>query len=232
MSSSDFSEDKKLVAALEVVSMMSKIMEDKLTGPNYSDWSKTIRLYLRSIRMANHLDKDPPADDSKDRWLEADARLFLQIRNSIDGKVPTLINHCEYVKELMEYLEFVYSGKGDISRIFDVCRVFYRTEKQDRSLTEIFMDYKKTYEEPNTLLPVSPDVKVQQAQREKMAVMGFLAALPSKHDSVKAQILANPEISSFQETFSRILCTETSCTPRSTQMSSALVGWNSGESET
>ena len=57
--------------------------------------------------MTNHLDKDPPTDDSKDQWLEDDVRLFLQIHNSIDDKVLTLINHCEYVKELMEYLEFV-----------------------------------------------------------------------------------------------------------------------------
>ena len=52
--------------------------------------------------MASHLDEDPPTDDSKKRWLEDDARLFLQIRNSIDGKVLTLINHCEFVKELMD----------------------------------------------------------------------------------------------------------------------------------
>ena len=110
--------------------MMSKITEDKLTGLNYSDWSKTIHLYLRSIRLANHLDKDPPMDDSKDQWLEDDARLFLQIRNSIDGKVLTLINHCEYVKELMDYLEFVSSDKGNISRMFDVCKAFYHIEKQ------------------------------------------------------------------------------------------------------
>ena len=81
--------------------------------------------------MASHLDKDPPTDDSKDRWLEDDARLFLQVHNSIDGKVLTLINRYEYVKELMEYLEFVYSGKGNIFCIFDVCKAFYRTEKQD-----------------------------------------------------------------------------------------------------
>ena len=129
MSSSDSSEDKKPVLALEVVSMTSKITEDKLTRPNYSDWSKTINLYLRSIRMISHLDKDPPTNDSKERWLEDDARLFLQIHNSIDGKVLTLIDHYEYVKELMEYLEFVYSSKGNIFRIFDVCRAFYRTEK-------------------------------------------------------------------------------------------------------
>ena len=95
--------------------------------------------------MANHLDKDPPTDDSKGQWLEDDVRLFLQ---------------CEYVKELMDYLEFVYSGKGNIYRMFDVCRAFYRTEKQDQSLTEFFMDFKKTYEELNTLLPFSLDLKV------------------------------------------------------------------------
>ena len=54
----------------------------------------------------------------------------------------------------------MYYGKGNISRIFDVCRAFYRIEKQDRSLIELFMDYKKTYEELNILLSFSPDVKV------------------------------------------------------------------------
>ena len=34
------SEDKKPVLALEMVSMMSKITEDKLTYLNYLDWSK------------------------------------------------------------------------------------------------------------------------------------------------------------------------------------------------
>ena len=60
----------------------------------------------------------------------------------------------------MEYLEFVYFGKGNISLMFDVCRTFYCTEKQDWSLTELFMDYKKTYEELNTLPPFGLDVKV------------------------------------------------------------------------
>ena len=83
--------DKKLVSVPEVVSMMSKITKEKLIGPNYLDWSKTIRLYLRGIRMVSHLDEDPPTDDSKERGLEDDARLFLQICNSIDGNVLTLI---------------------------------------------------------------------------------------------------------------------------------------------
>ena len=63
-----------------------------------------------------------------------------------------------------------------------------------------------------------------------MLVMGFITALPSKYDSAKAQILSNPEISSLQETFSRILRTEVSSSSVSSptlvaaQTSSALVG--------
>ena len=138
------SADKKPISAPEVVSIMSKITKDKLNGLNYSDLSKIIHLYLRSIRTISHLDKDPTTYDSKEWWLENDARLFQKIRNFIDSKVLALINHCNFVKKLIEYLVFVYSGEGNISHIFVACRAFYRSEKQDLSLTEFFMDYKKT----------------------------------------------------------------------------------------
>ena len=72
-------------------------------------------------------------------------------------------------------------------------------------------------------------LRFSKLNKKKMAIMGFLAALPSKYDFVKAQILSNPKISSFQETFNRILHTKIS-TPFA-QMSSVLVGQNIGESE-
>ena len=136
--------------------------------------------------MDGHLNKDSSADDSKEQWMEEDARLFIQIRNSINSKVLGLVNHYEFVKKLIDYLEFVFSEKGNVSRIFDVCKAFYRSEKQYQSLTQFFMDYKKIYEELNMFMPFSPDVKVQQSQREQMAVMGFLAALPFEYDLAKA----------------------------------------------
>ena len=90
------------------------------------------------------------------------------------------------------------------------------------------MAYKKIHEELNMLMPFSPDVKVQQSQREHMVVMGFLAALPSEYDSGKAKILSSLEISSLQETFSRILRIEVSSSSSPTlvsaQTSSALIG--------
>ena len=75
--------------------------------------------------MASHLTKDPLIGDSKEQWMEEDARPFLQIHNSIDNKVLGFINHCEFGKEPMD-LEFMFFGKGKISRKFDVCKAFYR----------------------------------------------------------------------------------------------------------
>ena len=60
--------------------------------------------------MATHLTKDPPTNDLKEQWMKEDVRLYLQIRYSIDNEVIGLINHCEFVKELMDY--FCILGKG------------------------------------------------------------------------------------------------------------------------
>ena len=173
--------------------------------------------------MDSHLTDNPPTDESKLSWMRDDARLFLQIRNSIDSEVVGLITHCRTVKELMNYLAFLYSGKGNISRIYDVCKAFYRADKGDKSLTNYFMDFKRIYEELNILLPFSTDVTIQQAQREKLTVMSFLAGLPSEFETAKSQILSGSEISSLQDVFSRVLRTENSSTVQPAQANSALV---------
>lgn len=108
----------------------------------------------------------------KKAWLRDDASLLLQIINSIDNEVVGLVNH-------MDYLEYLYSGKGNLCRIYEVCKAFYHSEKEAKSLTTYFMEFKKAFEELNVLLPFSADIKVQQAQREQMAIMSFLAGLTS-----------------------------------------------------
>ncbi|GAA0154484.1 hypothetical protein LIER_37895 [Lithospermum erythrorhizon] len=84
---------------------------NRLRVYNYHDWYKTITLYLHSIDKDDHMIENTPQGEESKVWLLDDARLFLQIRNSIEEKVLGLINHCETVKELMEYLEFLYYGK-------------------------------------------------------------------------------------------------------------------------
>ncbi|RVW51932.1 Retrovirus-related Pol polyprotein from transposon RE1 [Vitis vinifera] len=103
----------------------------------------------------------------------------------------------------MDYLNFLYSGKGNVSRMYDVWNAFYCLEKRAKSLTAYFMDFKKVYEELNALMPFSPNVRVQQAQREQMDVMSFLSSLPFEFEIAKSQILSGFDVGSLQEVLLR-----------------------------
>ena len=81
-------------------------------------------------------------------------------------------------------------------------------KKGGKSLTDYFMDFKKTHEELNILLPFNTYVKVQRAERERMTIMSFLASLPFEFEAAKSQSLSSPKISSLEEVFSRVLHTE------------------------
>ncbi|KAB2012089.1 hypothetical protein ES319_D09G064600v1, partial [Gossypium barbadense] len=70
----------------EIIPVLSKIMEHKLNGTNYFNWSKIFQIYLRSIDKDVHLTNDPPINEKKQVWLRDDAKLFLQIWNSIDSE--------------------------------------------------------------------------------------------------------------------------------------------------
>lgn len=79
--------------------------------------------------MGGHLTTDPLTNDSREHWKEDDTHLFLQIYNIINSQILCLVNHCEFVKELIFYLDFVFSQKRKMSHIFDLCKVLYRSEK-------------------------------------------------------------------------------------------------------
>ena len=72
------------------------------------------------------------------------------------------------------------------------------------------MRLKRIAAELTLLLPFSPDVKVQQAQREKMAIMIFLNGLLPEFGMAKTQILSDSKIPSLEEAFSRVLRIESS----------------------
>ena len=50
--------------------------------------------------MADHVTEEPPIDDKKKSWLRDNARLYLQIKNSIESDVGLnrLVDHCDSVK--------------------------------------------------------------------------------------------------------------------------------------
>ena len=82
---SNMADIKNLVVS-NIIPLASKMIEHELNGYNYYDWCRTILFYLRSTDMDDHMTKDPSEDAKKD-WLRDDARLYLQIKNSIENEI-------------------------------------------------------------------------------------------------------------------------------------------------
>ncbi|KAL0556546.1 hypothetical protein IC582_005060 [Cucumis melo] len=107
------------------------------------------------------------------------------------------------------------------------CLRFFRAEQKAESVTNYFMRLKKITAALALLLPFSPDVKVQQAQREKMVVTIFLNGLLPEFGMTKAQILSDSKIPSLDDAFTRVLRIESSPNGVSIpQSSSALISKN------
>ena len=81
------------------------------------------------------------------------------------------------MKELLEFLDFLYSRKEQVHQMFDVYIQFFRAAQMVEFITSYFMWLKKTVAELALLLPFSSDVKVKKIQREKMTVTRFLNGL-------------------------------------------------------
>ncbi|KAH6822275.1 hypothetical protein C2S53_010673 [Perilla frutescens var. hirtella] len=132
--------------ALDVVPMMPRITDHKLTASNYLDWLNTIELYLLSVSIDPHKTDDPS-----------------------DSGVIGMVFHCRTVKALLAYLEFLYSGKENISCMYTVCQTFYRPDMGDQSLIDYFMEFTKTYEKLNTLLLIVKTLRFSKPSTEPPA---------------------------------------------------------------
>nr|GEY80722.1 uncharacterized protein [Tanacetum cinerariifolium] len=186
-------------SVIDGLPIVNKITHTKLDGSIFFAWSKTIRIYLHSIIKGSHLKYNPHTDETKDQWLQNEARLFLMIKNSIEPYVIPLLDH------------------------YNVCMDFHRGEQQDLSLIAYVMEFKKMHKELNSLLPISADMKVMQKQREQIAVMSFLTSLRPEFDSLICQFLNETKISSLQDTFARVIRNETLQSPYTLASNSALV---------
>ena len=109
-----------------------------------------------------------------------------------------LVDHCESIKELLEFLDFPYSSKEQVQKMFEVCMQFFCVEQKAESVTSYFMRLKKITPELGLLLPFSPYVKVQ---REKMVVMIFLNGLIPEFGIAKTHILPDSKIPSLDDAF-------------------------------
>ncbi|XP_030449499.2 uncharacterized protein LOC115671939 isoform X1 [Syzygium oleosum] len=189
----------------EVMSSSSnRITDKKLVGSsNFHQWKKIVKLTLTSRNQIRHITEPKPEDDAN--WDIVDACILGQMLNAMENNIVDLVTHIDTVKEMWDYLNVLYSGQNNLSRVYELSQEFYRSERKGRPMTQYFAEFKRMYEELNAILPISANIQQMQLQREQLAVMVYLAGIGPEYETVRSQILGGEAVASLTDTFARVL---------------------------
>lgn len=158
---------------------------------------------LKGRRKSDHLTTEPPAETTSEGvdWHTDDANLV----NLLWDCVSDLVSHCQTVKQIWTYLDLLYSGKNNASRVYEASQAFNHYSIGDKSVTDHFAEFSKLNEEFNALLSITADVKKMLEQRELLSMMTYLRSLRPEFSVVRSQILGDVSVTTVNEAFARVL---------------------------
>jgi hypothetical protein len=102
----------------------------KLNGKNYGYWSRSVEVYLRGKGLYSHLESgQPPENSNKSHWDQADNQIISLMLNSIEPHIGSSCLYLPTAKAIWDHLQHMYSGTGNITRIFEVCQQYFGLEQ-------------------------------------------------------------------------------------------------------
>ncbi|KAG2729929.1 hypothetical protein I3760_01G271600 [Carya illinoinensis] len=98
----------------------------------------------------------------------------------------------------------MYSGAGNITCIYELCKQFFGLKQGTLGLEEYYFQVMSICEELKMYRPITSDVSSMLKQREDFNIVRFLVGLKPEFESVRSQILASTQLPSFLDVFSRL----------------------------
>ena len=98
----------------------------------------------------------------------------------------------------------MYSGTGNITCIYEVCKQYFGLEQGDQTVDEYYNQVVAICKERNLYQLHSTDLKKMEQQCQDVDVVWFLLGLKPEIESVCVQILGGSKLPSLPEVFSWI----------------------------
>ena len=129
---------------------LSKILEEnKLTGPNFTDWLRNLRIVLNLEKIGYVLDQDPPLigiipDDADvdqldvhnaevaafDKWKDDDLRAKSYVLASMTNELQRQHEKMPDAKSMVNHLQELYGEHSRIAR-YEVTKALFRAKLQE-----------------------------------------------------------------------------------------------------
>ncbi|KAG6501800.1 hypothetical protein ZIOFF_041684 [Zingiber officinale] len=202
------------------------ITSEKLNGKNYMDWSSAVEIWFLGQGLSDHLETQVAEHDdaSKAEWQRVDYQLVSLLWQSID---PSLLVHYHSYKscyDIWKKAKSVYAN--DIQRLYDSVHNLATLQMQDHDLTSYLNKAQSTIHQVKMHLTYSDPNKVLE-KLDQMYMVFVLHGLHKNFDSVKNQVLTNPNIPTVDELIDRLVRVPLTDGSLKTEVDSAILFTNS-----
>jgi hypothetical protein len=124
--------------------------------------------------------------------------------NSIEPHIGSSCLYLPTAKAIWDHLEHMYSGTGNITRIYEVCKQYFGLEQGTLTIDEYYNQVIAICKERDMYQPLSTDLKKMEKQHQDVDVVRFLLGLKPEYESVSAHILGGSDLQLLSEVFSRL----------------------------
>lgn len=177
----------------------------KLNGKNYVYWARSVEVSLRGKGLYTHLQSGKPTDStSTSLWDQEDNHIISLMLNSVEPHIGSSCIYLPTAKDIWDHLSHMYSGTGNITRIYEVCKQYFGLEQGAQPVDKYYNQVVAICKERDMYQPLSTDLQKMGKQRQDVDVVRFLLGLKLEYESVRAQILGSSDLPSLPEVFSRI----------------------------
>lgn len=165
----------------------------KLTGSNFSLWSRVIYRAIMGRRQSSHLTGVPPpptpTDPRYSRWEQDDNSIFTWILQNVD---PTMINNVSRyptAKALWDGLALTYGSRGDSLHVFDLHRKANHIRQGENSLESCWNSLQDLRVSIDTLdtnsMKCPEDIGLYNQKMQEFRLYRFLSAISYKYEAEK-----------------------------------------------
>ncbi|CAH9069278.1 unnamed protein product [Cuscuta europaea] len=181
-----------------------QITSEKLNGRNYMDWQVSVEMWFLGQGLSEHLTKraDEITASEREKWTQADHQLVAILWQSIDPKLLIHFRTYKTCYDIWKKARSVFAN--DVQRIYDVVHSLATLQMSDHDLPSYVNKAQFIVEEVKVMLSETDLPKVFD-KIDKMCMVFVLHRLHRDFDSVRNQILTNPNIPTAEDLIGRLL---------------------------
>lgn len=169
----------------------------KLNGQNYTQWVRTVKIFLQGKGKEGYITGDSKSPEKGDpnlnKWQLENSLVMSWLLNTMTNEIGENFLYYDTAKEMWDAVKETYSNVDNTSAVFEIKSILHDLRQGDVSVTEYFNTLSRHWQQLDIYEEVewscTEDKKRYKELVEKDRIYKFLLGLNPELDEVRGRIL-------------------------------------------